>query len=611
MSAKSALMSDVIYIWKVLGKKRVWQYAGLLALTLLGTLSDMVTIGAILPFLKALTDPETVMGLAWVQSLLGLFGLKTQDEMILFVTAGFISAAVFGGMIRIILIKASARLAASMAVQLRTEVYDRTLNRSYEFHIANNSSRIISVATEQVGAVIFSGIMQMLSMTIALFTAIGVIVTLLIIDARVALITFAVFGGGYYILGHLSRTLIKNNGEIIARARPHVVKQIQEGIGGIRDVILDGSQKEFLKHFKTHVKAIQWATGDNQFYGQLPRSILNVMGVVLIAGLAYYLHSVGGEALPVLGALALGAQRLLPAMQQVYLGWSGIIGNAAAISEVVDYLKIETVDGTDVRHATPLSKTAASERRIVFHQTIELSDLGYRYPTASTDALHAVQMRIRKGAKIGLVGPTGCGKSTLIDIIMGLLTPTRGAMRIDGVAIDKGNVGLWQKHIAHVPQSIYLSDASLAENIAFGIAAEAIDPDKVRMAARLAEMDAFIMALPERYETRVGERGVQLSGGQRQRIGIARALYKEADVIILDEATSALDDATEQSVMDAINSLGGDLTIVMIAHRLSTLRECDTIYRLADGGIAEVGSFEAICGETADPSQEASGNDVR
>lgn len=604
MSTKSALISDVIYIWKVLGRKHAWRYVWLLALTLLGTFSDMVTIGAILPFLKALTDPESIMGLAWVQAVLEVFGLKTQEEMILFVTVAFIFAAVFGGFIKVLQMWSSARLGASMGAQLRTEVYDRTLNRSYEFHIAHNSSRIISVATEQVGAVIFSGIMQMLSMIIALFTAIGVIVTLLIIDARVALITFAVFGGGYYILGYLSRRLIEKNGEIIARARPRIVKQLQEGIGGIRDVILDGSQNEFLKHFKIHVKAIHWATGDNQFYGQFPKSILNVMGVVLIAGLAYYLHSIGAEALPVLGALALGAQRLLPAMQQVYLGWSGMIGNAAAISEVVDYLKIETDEDTDARHAAALSG-------IAFKQTIELVDLGYRYPTASTDALHAVQMRIQKGMKIGLVGPTGCGKSTLIDIIMGLLTPTSGEMRIDGVVIDKRNVRLWQQHIAHVPQSIYLSDASVAENIAFGIAAEAIEPEKVSRAARLAEMDAFIMALPDQYETRVGERGVQLSGGQRQRIGIARALYKEADVIILDEATSALDDATEESVMEAINSLEGDLTVIMIAHRLSTLRECDTVYRLAKGGIAEVGSFEAICGDAAKWSNEASDEDVR
>ena len=279
-------------------------------------------------------------------------------------------------------------------------------------------------------------------------------------------------------------------------------------------------------------------------------------------------------AIPVLGALALGAQRLLPLMHQAYSGFTLGIGNVRLLGDIAA-LAEASVDEDD-RGGVPLP----------FEQSIELRSVGFGHPESSF-ALAGIGFQIGRGERIGVAGPTGSGKSTLLDLIMGLLEPDSGEILIDESPLDAGNRGRWRAQIAHVPQSVYLADESIAANIAFGVSPAAVDHERVRLAAATAQLDGFVTGLPQGYETRVGERGIRLSGGQRQRVGIARALYKQAPVLIFDEATSALDDATETAVLNAIMALGTEITVIMIAHRLSTLAGCDRIVRLADGRLAE------------------------
>jgi ATP-binding cassette subfamily B protein len=309
--------------------------------------------------------------------------------------------------------------------------------------------------------------------------------------------------------------------------------------------------------------------------------------MLLIAGLAFYLFNAPGgasQAIPLLGVLALSAQKILPIMQQSYQAWSSIQASYASLEDTLllinqplphQYLKKETI-------------------KINFNHKIEFENVSFKYKTGSQNVLKNLTLCILKGERIGIVGATGSGKSTLIDILMALLEPSSGTLKVDGKAITNKNVRGWQRRIAHVPQAIFLSDTTIAENIAFGINKEDIDFGRVRNSAAKAQLQDVIEKLPNQYNTPVGERGVRLSGGQRQRIGIARALYKNVDIFVFDEATSALDNKTEESVMKSIEALGKEITVIMIAHRITTLKKCTKIIELSDGKIANIGSYRDI-----------------
>jgi len=305
--------------------------------------------------------------------------------------------------------------------------------------------------------------------------------------------------------------------------------------------------------------------------------------MALIAGLAYMLAAASGvvggvtNAIPVLGALALGAQRLLPVLQQIYNGYISIKGNQASTQDALDLLD----------QPMPVHANAQPFKPMDFQVAITLKDLGFCYTPHGPWVLRNLNLKIPKGSRVGFIGVTGSGKSTLLDVVMGLLNPTEGALLVDNTAVNLQNTRAWQVHISHVPQAIYLSDTSIKENIAFGIRPESIDSQRVKYSAQQAQIAETIECWSNGYDTLVGERGVRLSGGQRQRIGIAR-------VIIFDEATSAHDNGTEAAVMQAIETLGQDITILIIAHRLTTLRNCDQIVEIADGGVKAIGSYEEM-----------------
>jgi len=578
------IVANIMLLWRYLGKTRRLQFCLLFLLMMLSALTEIISIGAVVPFLSALTAPIKLMEMNWFQPVVGILEIQSSDDLLLPLTIGFILAAVFAASIRILLLWVNTYLAASMGIQLREDVYARALYQPYTFHIEHNSSQLISIVTEKVGAAIGAGILHVLMFITALVTGFAIITTLLLVNPFVALVAFLVLGGGYVIIGYLTRKQIRNNGDIIAENQPEAVRCMQEGLGGIRDIIIDNSQNLFIRSYSTVATAIQLASMRNSFLSALPKSLLEMIGIILIATLAYYLQTKGQAALPVLGALALGSQRLLPSLQQIYFSWSTINGTQAILADVLTYLE----------QPTPSKDLDESVIPLVFNNNIVLDNISFTYRDSDVKVLETININIPKGSRIGFIGSTGSGKSTLLDVLMGLLSPSKGSLLVDGVRVDAQNIRNWQANLAHVPQSIFLSDVSMAENIAFGIPSEQIDFAKVKKAAKQANIDTFIENLPNGYKTSVGERGVQLSGGQRQRIGIARALYKESNVIIFDEATSALDDATERNVMEAINLLDDNLTLLIIAHRLSTLKGCDVIYRLDKGSVLEFGSYEQM-----------------
>jgi ABC-type multidrug transport system fused ATPase/permease subunit len=368
------------------------------------------------------------------------------------------------------------------------------------------------------------------------------------------------------------------------------VQAVQESLGGIRDILIDQSQPVYLRHFERIGSRLRRAQVVGSFISASPRYVVEAVGMVLIALLALMLSSRSGSfasALPVLGALALSAQRLLPLLQQVYYGWAQARTGSPVANDIASLLDLEL---------KPERIAAGVVPPLPFRREIRLDKLSFAYPDRSEHALHDVDLAIPRGTKLALIGKTGSGKSTLVDILMGLLEPTSGSITVDGVAPTGKAMLAWQAQIAHVPQAIFLADTTIERNIAFAAAEGQVDHDRVRVAAKLAQVHDFIEALPEGYETFVGERGIRLSGGQRQRLGIARALYKRASVLILDEATSALDRETEAAVMAGLAEADEAVTIVMIAHRLSTVASCDTIVRLDGGRIVETGSYADVIG---------------
>jgi ATP-binding cassette, subfamily B, bacterial PglK len=395
----------------------------------------------------------------------------------------------------------------------------------------------------------------------------------------VATIVAVVVGLAYALVSVTTRNRLRRNGKINAETLTVRTKILQEGIGGIRDIILDQSQPVFERQFAEAERRLRRVQTDTNFIASAPRYVVEGAGIIALVLVALIMSRQPGglaEAIPVIGALALGAQRLLPLLQQAYWGLVQMRGNQALLVDLVALLD---------RPVAPVLPRSTIKPEQAIAASVSFDHVWFEYQ-ATGFALRDVSVTIERGSRVGITGATGSGKSTFLDLLMGLLDPTRGVIRIDGAPLDDTNRSIWQAQIAHVPQSIYLADDSIAANIAFGLDGP-IDRERMRVASEAACLVPFLATLPEGDRTRVGERGIRLSGGQRQRIGLARALYKGANVLILDEATSALDDETEAAVMRSLDALADQVTVIMVAHRKSTLAACDRILRIEHGRVVD------------------------
>ena len=568
-------------LWHHLSRRRQREFGLLVCLMLLSAFAEVISLGIVLPFLGVLVAPDRVFNHPIVADVTQALGITSADQLVLPLTVAFVVAALVAGAIRMLLLWFGTRLAFVTGADLGIEVYRRTLYQPYRVHMARNSSEVITGITSKVGGAV-NVMYQLLTLASSTILLVAIMLALLAIDPMVASVVAVGFGASYALITWISRRRLRRNSKHIAYEQTQVVKALQEGLGGIRDVLLDGSQPVYCDIYRQAYHPLQQALGSNIFIGGSPRYIMEALGMVLIAVLAYTLSGQDGgiaTALPLLGALALGAQRLLPALQVIYSAWASITGTYASLVDSLELLD----------QPLPVDILQNSPAPLLFQKDIQFRGVRFRYTDDSPWVLDGLNLIISKGARVGFVGSTGSGKSTTLDLLMGLLLPSEGELLVDDQPFS-GN----RLRIAHVPQSIYLADTTLAENIAFGVPRNAIDMDRIRQAAYQAQIAEFIESRPEGYNAFVGERGIRLSGGQRQRIGIARALYKQASVLVFDEATSALDNATEQSVMDAIEGLSSDLTILLIAHRLTTVQRCDTIVELEHGRVVAQGTYEQL-----------------
>ena len=588
MKASNTNTSLLISFWKYLDKRHKRRSWLIFILMIIVSFTEVISIGAILPFLGVLTSPELVYQNAFMQPIIQTLELNSANQLILPLTIGFIVAALIAGVMRITLLNAINHFERVVGTDLNIDVYRNTLYQSYSDHIDRNSSYIVSLITKKTDVVIRGIFRAALTLVSSVLILIGIVSVLIMINAEVAFGVLSGFGLIYWGITRYTRKRRAINSQRIANEHTKMIKVLQEGMGGIRDVLINASQQFYCSLFRNSDVHLRRAIADNDFIAFSPRFAIEALGMTLVAILAYYMsQGVNGveDIVPTLGVMAMGAQRLLPALQAIYSSVSNIDGSRHSLQEVLDLLSQTLPNYAEQPPAIPMS----------FKKEIRLNNLSFRYGENIPMVLNRINLTLTKGKSIGFIGVTGCGKSTLLDIIMGLLSPTEGVLTVDGVVLTMNNIRNWQANIAHVSQEVYLSDSTIEENIAFSQHKNNIDFSLVKQSANRACIAELIESWPEQYKTVIGERGVRLSGGQIQRIGIARALYRQASILVFDEATSALDSKTEKLVMDSIKDLGKNITVLIIAHRVTTLKDCDQVVELGDSKIIRIGSYNDLC----------------
>ena len=579
-------------IWKKLTKKRKRELFFLINLMLISGFAELFSLAAVLPFLSVITDAETVWKYQIVREISNIVGIYESDLLIIPLTFIFIAASVIAAGLRLLNIWLNFKFAALIGSDLSSQSYKLTLYQPYEIHIKRNSSNVITALSRQIDYTVYV-IGFALQLIASCFVVIGLLIGLILVNWIVAFGAGLVIGGIYLFVIQKTKKRLLNNGRFIANSMQIQLKHLQEGLGGIRDIILDNSQKTFLKIYNSNDFERRIIEANTTYLRQFPKLILESISIVFIAILGLILISTlpdKTEVITILGTLALGAQRLLPAAQQIYANWVSIKSNAASVKDVINMLN------------QPIERISNTDDFLTFNKEVELNNVSYSY--GKKNVLNHISFKIKKGAILGIVGETGSGKSTLADLLMGLIQPNSGFISVDGIQIynkeNKSKLQKWRNKIAHIPQNIFLADASVSENIAFGIETKEINFDRVVKAAKISRIHDFIQNELGGYDKFVGEKGINLSGGQLQRIGIARALYKKSNFLVMDEATSAMDENTERKIIESIYKLKNRPTIIMIAHRLSTLKNCDQIIHIHSGEIIDIGKPKEILGNISE-----------
>ncbi len=577
----------LLRLWNHLSKRRQKQFIWMQIFIVVASFFEMASLGAVVPFLGVLSEPEPVFQNEYLQPFIKFFGITEANQLALPMTVLFVSLVLLSAIIRLILLWTLTRLSQLAGADLSINIYRHTLYQDYSVHVSRNSSEVINgiiTKTQTVSKGVFGPILNLISTSV---TIIGIIAVLLLINVTVTLTAFIGFGSLYLIVMYLTRRNLRENSQHIAEKSDLMVKSLQEGLEGIREVLINNNQQFYTELYRSSDLQMRRASWRNEMIYSSPRFGMEGVGISIVAIFAYSATlNLGGidQFLPILGAFVLGAQKLLPAIQKAYASYSRVKGSKYSLQDVITLLD----------QPLPVFDNEQSLAYFPYENSIELKNLSFRYSEESPWILKNINLEIPKGSVVGVVGTTGCGKSTLLDLIMGLLPPSKGEVKVDNVSLKAHNKRSWQAHISNVPQHIYLSDGTIEENIAFGLPTDEIDHERVLEAAKKAQLSDLIENWGKGYQTLVGERGTRLSGGQRQRVGLARAFYKQTDVLILDEATSALDDETELAVMDSIENFDEELTVVIIAHRITTLKSCDMIIKLNSDYTMQILSYEEL-----------------
>lgn len=565
-----------------------------LGVVILSAISAAVMVGSILPFLTVLSDPSRIVSnsqLAWAYE---RFSFSSQYQFIIALGVASIAMIVLANAMQMLRVYVVSRYTMMRNHSISHRLLAHYLHQPYEFFLASNSSDLSSRILQESTQVVQFFLRPATEVISAVFTLVMVLSVVIWVDPIIAFLAIAILGSAFVLAFLLSGRRLSTLGRNRNAANKERFKVAGEALTGIKDIKLLDSEHVFLSRFDRHSLRMAHSNVDKNVLTQLPPYLIQTImfsGVILMCMLMLDPDATNpaGEIknlVPTLGVLGLAAQRLMPELSRLFSNVGLLRYGRAAVDAVYEGMRVGSDDPSGEEDGGEL---------LPFRSELVLDSIGYRYPNAERAGLEGVSLKVRAGERIGVVGTSGAGKTTLADVLLGLLRPETGELRVDGRPVTEGRLPAWRRTVGYVPQDIYLLDASMAENIAFGLPPRKIDRTRVEAAARLAQLDAFVKSdLPQGYDTLIGERGLRLSGGQRQRIGIARALYRDADLIIFDEATSALDNVTEKEVMAATDGLPGEKTVMLIAHRLSTVRGCDRILVLDNGRVAGFDTWESL-----------------
>ena len=559
-------------------------------LVVISAVMEIVSIASIIPFMTLVGDMSLLQQDTTISELYKLSGISPESQFVFLLGIGVLVIFMISSIISMFTLWSLFMFANKTGTDMGNRLYNHYLRQDWLFHANGSSAQLTKKISTETSRVTSQVLMPLMQMNARIVLALLMSVSITLYDPQVALMGLSAFAIGYFMIFRLVKSRLKQNGEAISKVNEQRFRLMNEGFGGIKDVLLFGRNSDFIKRFSQAGDTFAYSQGTNQSLAQVPRYMVELVAFGFMIMLVLYLIATHngnlGLILPVLTVYTLAGFRLLPAFQQIFACLANIKGNISAFESIHQDL----VDSIQTETKTQLSGQGFLDLK----NEISLKDITFTYPGRSKPALTQLSMSIPAHSVIGIVGASGSGKSTLIDILLGLINPHQGELKIDGETINDSNRRSWQNTIGFVAQSIFLSEGTIAENVAFGIPKDDINLNQVELTLELSNLMPLIKSLEDGIHTKVGERGVQLSGGQRQRIGIARALYHKAEVLVFDEATSSLDGITEKMVMEAINDFSGQKTIVLIAHRLKTVQKCDQIFFLDKGKVIDQGTYEEL-----------------
>jgi ABC-type multidrug transport system fused ATPase/permease subunit len=586
-----SLLSD---IWSVLSARQRRWVVWAQFLSILMACSTVTGIASIAPFFAVLGDPQLIDHPGPLHWLYLHFGFSSRRSFEIALGLGFMTVVLVANLINIMGSFAMIRLSYWISTDLQSTLFEEYLTRPYVFHARTHSAVLLNKIIHETNRMSNDILQSIFSLVTNIATAVFIIISVMLLNPAIAAAMMIALAGGYVLIYLAVRNLLYRAGQIQSHFLIEQTKTVNESLGAIKEILVLRIQNFFRDNFERSSQAVARGAAHAQLVYQNPRHVMEcvtVAGLVLVALLAGSREDGIGPWLGQLTFLGFAAYRLMPTLQQAFTSIVRIRAERAGFASIAPDLCLARTRKY-VHGAADASWQDRPQREI------RLKEVSFRYEPDRPPAASGVTMAIPARAAVGFVGANGSGKTTLVDLIAGLLVPGTGRIEVDGIALDETNRAAWQSRIAYVPQNIFLLDTSIAQNVALGISGAAIDRERLLKAAQLAQLDEFVGTLPGGYDHMIGERGMRLSGGQRQRIGIARALYTNASVLILDEATNALDGLTEQELMATILRLRGRYTIILIAHRLSSVRTCDVIFEFDQGKITGSGTYAELLGKS-------------
>ena len=580
----------IIKLFNLLSPQQRRHFYGLQIFVILMAFVEIIGVASIIPFMALVGDMSQLQEDGVIAKIYHYSKITSESHFVFMLGIGVLIMLFFSAVISMYTIWRLSMFANKIGVEIADRLYTYYLKQSWLFHASGSSAQLTKKIATEAQRLTDGVLVPIMQMNARIILAMFMSFSIFIYDPQVAIIGLAVFAIAYFFLFKVVKMRLQRNGTAISNVNEERYRLMNEGFGGIKDVLLLGRDFDFIRRFNITGKTLAYSQGNNAALTLVPRYFMELVAFGSMIALVLYLISSHegnlGMVLPIFSVYALATFKLLPAFQQIYASLATIKGNIAAFESVQQ----------DLADSVQKNLTALipEKRSLNPKNDISLENIVFTYPDKNEITLDHLNIDIQVNSVVGIVGHSGAGKSTLIDIILGLIEPQQGQLKIDDELIDKSNRRFWQNTIGFVAQTIFLSEGSISENIAFGIPKEQIDIYKVQNALKLAHLDEFVESLKNGIDTKVGERGIQLSGGQRQRIGIARALYQKAEVLIFDEATSSLDGITEKMIMDAIHDFSGKKTIILIAHRLKTVQKCDEIFYLEKGKVVDRGSYDEL-----------------